>query len=157
MGKNSQTELGKQIAALPMRWDRKGVVSVLMVTSRDTGRWLMPKGWRMDGRKPWQAAEIEALEEAGAIGHIGSEKLGVYHYKKRLDRETYIECEVVVYPMFVEKLRKRWKERGERKRRWFTPRAAAKRVEEPDLAELLLSLEKKPHKLPAVKKLMGSV
>lgn len=149
--------LAEQIAALPMLWDKKGQLSVLMVTSRDTGRWVMPKGWRMDGKKPWVAAEIEALEEAGAVGYIGSDMIGVYHYQKILDDGEAIECRVSVYPMIVERLRKRWKERQERKRRWFTPRAAAGRVDEPELADLLQSLEKKPRKVPAVKALLKSI
>ena len=52
----------RQIAALPIRWDQTGKLRVLMVTSRDTRRWVMPKGWLMDGKTPWHAAEIEALE-----------------------------------------------------------------------------------------------
>lgn len=157
MGKTSAKASAKQIAALPLKWDDDGRVRVLMVTSRDTKRWVMPKGWRMDGKKDWRAAEIEALEEAGAVGHIGSEVIGAYRYSKRLGGGVSIRCKVMVYPMIVERLKKRWKERRERKRRWFTPKAAAKRVDEPDLAELLLALEKKPHKLPAVKKLLKAV
>ena len=56
-----------QIAALPIMRDKSGRLRVLMVTSRETKRWVMPKGWTMDGKKPWAAAEIEALEEAGAV------------------------------------------------------------------------------------------
>lgn len=148
---------GEQIAALPLRWDGKGRLSVLMVTSRDTGRWVMPKGWRMDGKKPWIAAEIEALEEAGAVGFIGSDVIGTYRYDKILDCGTALPCRVTVYPMIVERLRKRWKERQERKRRWFSPKDAARRVDEPDLAALLLCLATKPHKVPAVKKLLKAV
>ena len=159
MGGNRTTtdDIGRQIAALPMHWDRKGNLSVLMVTSRDTGRWVMPKGWRMDGKKPWVAAEIEALEEAGAEGHIGSDVIGIYHYDKILDDGSALPCEVTVYPMIVERLRKRWKERRERKRRWFTPRAAARRVEEPELSDLLEELSSKPKKVPAVKRLLKDV
>lgn len=150
-------EPAEQIAALPLHWDKKGRLSVLMVTSRETRRWVMPKGWQMDGKKPWVAAEIEALEEAGAEGHIGSEVLGVYHYDKRIGGGRVIPCRVTVYPMIVDRLRKRWKERDERKRRWFTPKAAARRVNEPELADLLLSLADKPRKVPAVKKLLKAV
>lgn len=144
-------EIGKQIAALPMRWNDKGDFRVLMVTSRDTGRWIMPKGWTMDGKKPWTAAEIEALEEAGAVGYIGKDVIGSYTYKKKLDDGSTLKCEVDVYPMVVEKLRRNWKERGQRKRRWFTAKAAAKRVSEPKLAKLLKSLSKKPAKQPVIR------
>ena len=144
---------GDQIAALPLHLDKKGKARVLMVTSRDTGRWVMPKGWEMDGKKPWRAAEIEALEEAGALGHIGREPLGRYQYAKILDDGTRLPVIVTVYPMIVDKLRRRWKERRERVRRWFSPKAAAKRVHEPDLAALLMQLHEKPLKTPQIRDL----
>ena len=150
-------EMGEQIAALPMRRDAKDEVKVLMVTSRDTGRWVMPKGWQMDGKKPWAAAEIEALEEAGAKGHIGSDMIGTYRYPKILDDGRIVPCLVEVYPMFVEKLLRDWKERKERKRKWFTPKAAAKRVDEQDLADLLMRLHKNPQKEPAIRKLIERI
>jgi 8-oxo-dGTP pyrophosphatase MutT (NUDIX family) len=145
---------GKQIAAFPMRWNKSGKFEVLMVTSRDTGRWIMPKGWTMNGKKPWAAAEIEALEEAGAIGQIGQEKIGSYTYKKKLGKNIAIKCDVDVYPMMVERLKSNWKERGQRKRRWFSVKSAAKRISEPKLAELLKSLEKKPAKQPVIRELL---
>lgn len=142
---------GEQIAALPIRRDDNGDISVLMVTSRETKRWVLPKGWIMDNKKPWAAAEIEALEEAGAEGFIASDELGIYHYDKVLADNKILRCRVRVYPMMVKNLKRNWKERDERKRHWFTPKAAAKRVHEPDLSELLLKLCKKPHKEPSVK------
>ncbi len=126
-----------QIAALPVRWDKNGKLCVLMVTSRDRGRWVMPKGWEMDGKKPWRAAEIEALEEAGAVGYVSKTAIGHYHYAKRLDNGKEIPCRVTLYPMVVEKLERRWKERKQRKRHWFSPKKAARLVEEKELAELL--------------------
>lgn len=144
----------EQIAALPIRFEKDGTIRVLMVTSRGTGRWVMPKGWTMDGKKPWRAAEIEALEEAGAVGEIGTEPLGDYGYLKKLDEGTSIPVQVRLYPMIVERLKKRWKERHERQRRWFTLKGAAKRVNEPELRALLLSLIKKPHKQPVIRKLL---
>ncbi|WP_425038304.1 NUDIX hydrolase [Primorskyibacter sp. S187A] len=137
----------QQIAALPVRWDKKGRLRVLMVTSRDTGRWVMPKGWLMDGKKPWHAAKIEALEEAGAVGFVSDQPIGTYHYKKRLSDGSKLRCEVTVYPMIVEKLKKRWKERKQRRRHWFSFSKAAKLVNERDLTDLLTKLAKKPEKL----------
>lgn len=147
-------KVGEQIAALPLRWEDDGSVRVLMVTSRDTGRWVMPKGWEMNGKKPWHAAEIEALEEAGAKGHIGEECIGTYRYPKILNDGRVIPCEVRVYPMVVEKLLRDWKERKQRTRKWFTPKAAAKRVDEQELADLLMSLHKKPAKQPVIRELL---
>lgn len=134
-------QIGAQIAALPLMRDKKGKLKVLMVTSRGTGRWVMPKGWEMDGEKPWQAAAIEALEEAGAEGYIGDELLGTYRYPKILKSGEIMPVEVRVYPMVVQKLRRTWKERKQRTRRWFSTKAAAKRVDEPDLADLIAGLE----------------
>lgn len=144
----------QQIAALPMRWTKSGKIQVLMVTSRDSGRWLMPKGWTMNGKKPWAAAEIEALEEAGALGHIGREVIGQYSYKKKLSNGHSLLCGVDVYPMMVERLKSNWKERAERKRKWFSAKGAAKRVSEPELAELLKSLAKKPAKQPVIREFL---
>ena len=112
-----------------------------MVTSRETGRWVMPKGWQMDGKEPWEAAEIEALEEAGAVGSILKEPIGQYMYNKVISDQSDIPCVVSVYPILVKKMKRDWKERRERKRRWFAPSSAAKRVWESDLRELLLSID----------------
>ena len=147
-------EIGKQIAALPMRWKKDGPFQVLMVTSRETKRWIMPKGWTMDGHKPWAAAEIEALEEAGAVGYIGEEVIGTYTYRKKLADGSFLKCEVDVYPMVVEQLKRNWKERDQRKRRWFSAKGAAKRVSEPKLEKLLKSLIKKPAKQPVIREFL---
>ena len=143
-------DIGEQIAALPMRRDDKGRVRVLMVTSRDSGRWVMPKGWEMDGKKPWRAAEIEALEEAGAKGFIARESIGTYRYPKVMADGRIVPCHVRVYPMIVEKLLRDWKERKQRKRKWFSPKAAAKRVAEQELSDLLMTLHRKPERKPVV-------
>ncbi|KIT16502.1 hypothetical protein jaqu_17300 [Jannaschia aquimarina] len=119
-----------------------------MITSRDTGRWVVPKGWTMKGVRPWAAAAIEALEEAGAKGHIAKDVLGTYSYDKRLDDGDTVSCEVDVYPMIVEKLKSDWKERDERVRRWFGVEKAADLVDEDELADLLKLLARKPKKVP---------
>ena len=116
----------RQIAALPLRLNGDAV-EVLMITSRDTGRWVVPKGWTMKSVKPWAAAAIEALEEAGAKGHIARDPCGIYRYDKRLDDGTSVPCRVQVYPMVVDKLKSRWKEKGQRVRQWF-PRRRGRRA-----------------------------
>jgi 8-oxo-dGTP pyrophosphatase MutT (NUDIX family) len=139
-----------QIAALPVHWDKNGKLRVLMITSRDRGRWVMPKGWQMDGKKPWRAAEIEALEEAGAVGFISNEAIGHYHYNKRLDDGTTLPCRVILYPMVVQKLKRRWKERKQRKRHWFSPRKAANLVEEKELSGLLREVAENRKTVPKI-------
>ena len=129
-----------QVGALPVREDEKGRLRVLLVTSRDTGRWVVPKGWPIDGLTDWTAASIEALEEAGAEGDVASEPLGAYPYAKRLDDGSTKPCEVTLYPLHVSRLRGRWKEMDQRERRWFAPKHAAKKVDEPELGRILQSL-----------------
>lgn len=149
-----QDDTGIQIAALPLRLDSKGDLSVLMVTSRETKRWVMPKGWRINAAKPWETAKVEALEEAGALGHVSNEPLGVYHYDKRLEGRQSVACRVTVYPMMVDKLKSNWKERDQRKRRWFGLCHAARLVEEPELAALLNALNRRPKSHVATQELL---
>ncbi|WP_281825868.1 NUDIX hydrolase [Jannaschia rubra] len=137
----------EQIAAMPLRWKGEKV-QVLMITSRDTGRWVVPKGWTMKDVKPWAAAAIEALEEAGAKGHIAREVFGTYSYDKMLDDGTAQPCRVSVYPMIVDRLKSDWKEKGQRKRKWFALTEAADLVDELELAEMLRRLSVKPRKAP---------
>ncbi len=146
--------VAEQIAALPLRFEGNKP-RVLMVTSRETRRWVMPKGWTMDGLKDWHAAKIEALEEAGAKGWVADQKIGSYIYNKRLSDGSKLKCKVTVYPMLVEKLKRNWKERGERRRHWFSLRRAAELVDEKDLAELLMKLNDKPKKQAKVRALIS--
>ena len=127
-----------QYAALPYRLS--GGLMVLLLTSRDTGRWVLPKGWPMKGKTPYSAARREALEEAGVVGPIARRSIGSFHYPKRLADGGTVTCEVHVYPLAVESQRKRWRERHERTQQWFTPEDAAQRVQEPELADLLRTL-----------------
>lgn len=129
-----------QVAALPIRTTKTGKVKVLMVTTRDGGRWVIPKGWQMKGETPWAAAHIEAQEEAGALGQICPQSLGSFHYRKRLRGGRKLRARVRVYPLLVEELMANWKESGQRKRKWFSVKAAAKRVREEELAALLAQL-----------------
>jgi 8-oxo-dGTP pyrophosphatase MutT (NUDIX family) len=145
---------GDQVAAIPLRWTKDGDLRILMVTSRDTGRWVLPKGWTMDGKKPWRAAEIEALEEAGVTGYISREALGDYTYDKRLPDGTSVPCTVRVYPMIVDKVKRDWKERKKRRRSWFSPEGAAEAVNEPGLTDLLAGLREEPRKQPLIRQLL---
>ena len=88
------TQRGAQIAALPLTLDKQGDVMVLLITSRDTGRWVVPKGWEMAGKKPWIAAGIEALEEAGVSGPVQNEPLGRYRYSKIMKDGSALRCDV---------------------------------------------------------------
>ena len=130
-----------QMAALPWRQSRNGGMEVLMVTSRVSGHWLIPKGWPMPGKSDPEAARIEALEEAGITGKISPIALGSYRYDKLRKDGTSIECTVTVYPLAVNEERKNWRERASRQRRWFPLEEAANKAYEPGLRALLGMLD----------------
>src|SRR5690349_19150028 len=132
---------GIQYAALPYRQRADGRVEVMLVTSRGTRRWVIPKGWPMKGRKPHAAAAREALEEAGLVGQVGREPIGSYRYDKRLKGGIAIPCRVEVFPLAVKSQRKRWPEKGERSAKWFSPEEAAEAVEESELRDIFRKLD----------------
>jgi 8-oxo-dGTP pyrophosphatase MutT (NUDIX family) len=126
-----------QFAALPWRIGSGGLREVMLLTTRETRRWTIPKGWPMKGRKPPEVASQEAYEEAGLIGQIvGQRPLGNFHYEKRLAKKAII-CEVRVFLFRVERQLEDWPEKDQRECRWFDAHAAATLVEEGGLAEIL--------------------
>ncbi|MCB6178838.1 NUDIX hydrolase [Rhodobacter sp. Har01] len=116
-----------------------GKARVLLVTSRDTGRWIIPKGWPMAGFVPAMAAAQEAWEEAGVEGRVDGASLGVYSYLKLRPAAKDVTCAVEVFPLRVDRLQRRYPERGERRRKWFAPEKAARKVGEPELRALILA------------------
>lgn len=113
---------------------------VLLITSRGTGRWVIPKGWPMEGRTLPGAAAREAWEEAGVEGRILHEEIGRYSYDKDQNKGFSVPVEVRVFPLHVEKCTKSFPEADERIRRWFTPNEAARMVAEPGLKKILRGL-----------------
>ncbi|SFK03279.1 NUDIX hydrolase [Celeribacter neptunius] len=127
-----------QSAALCWRKGKKGK-EILLITSRDTGRWIIPKGWPIAGLDGAGTAAQEAWEEAGVKpARIKRKPLGLYHYIKKLDNGVLAPVEASVYPIEVERLEKTFPEKDERTRRWLSPAQAAALVEEPELREMLL-------------------
>lgn len=126
-----------QSAALPWRRTAAGQVEVLLVTSRETRRWVVPKGWPIRGLRSFQTAAREAFEEAGVKGQMGKKKLGVFHYDKRLRSGRLQSVRVTVYPLEVKTESAAWPELGQRDKLWTGPQAAAELVQEPELAEIL--------------------
>ena len=125
-----------QYGALAYR--EKNGVEVLLVTSRESGRWVILKGWPMKHKTAAEAAAREAFEEAGVTCRVKDDALGAFRYRKRLKSGGAVECEVVVFPMTVGKEHSRWPEKHERKRRWFGIADAAAAVDEEDLTGLIL-------------------
>ena len=124
-----------QIAALVYRW-QADELEVLLVTSRETRRWILPKGWPVSGKTAAATAEQEADEEAGIFGRAGKKPLGRYAAIKQIG-EISLVCEVEVYPLHFAKQKQKWKERGERVCRWLAAEEAAATIAEPDLASII--------------------
>jgi len=131
---------GIQVAALPLRRSPAGQVAVGLITSRGTGRWVLPKGWPVPGVTLAEAAAIEAREEAGFVGEIEEDPIGHYQYQKILPAFRSILCEVQVFPLYVSEQLGVWRECKQRRVAFFWPEAAAECVDEPELAALLRTL-----------------
>ncbi|MBS8229152.1 NUDIX domain-containing protein [Vannielia litorea] len=132
----SKRGLRTQFAALCFRVE-KGETEVLLISSRTRKRWIIPKGWPMDGLSGAQAAAQEAWEEAGALGKSLPHSLGVYSYSKLSGPRKGLPCLVAVYPMQVTRLRRKYPECKQRKRKWFSLKKAAAKVSEPELRAIL--------------------
>lgn len=128
----------RQHAALPyVVYD--GNIEVLLLTSRDTQRWVIPKGWPKKRMTAYELAALEAFEEAGLEGQIEKEPLGCYHYVKRLKRDEEVLCRVDVFPMLVQTQLLDWPEKEQRNLSWVAPQRAAQLVDEKELSWLLRS------------------
>jgi 8-oxo-dGTP pyrophosphatase MutT (NUDIX family) len=116
----------RQIAALPYRIDDAGHASVMLITSRETRRWVLPKGNLIEGLDWHQAAAHEAYEEAGITGIPCPTPIGEYRYLKRRRNGTTRDVSVAVFPLAFLEQAGEWPEQDERETRWFSlPDAAA--------------------------------
>jgi hypothetical protein len=114
-------------------------IRILLVTSRENRRWVIPKGNPSSGVVAHAAAAIEAEEEAGVQGLVCPTPLGTYRYRKRQKNGASLMIDVDVFPLAVNRELDRWKEEGERERRWVSLPDAASMVDEPDLSDLIRS------------------
>lgn len=129
----------KQVAALPIRFDGEGRLRVLLVTSRETQRFIIPKGWPMKGCKDHRAAAIEAREEAGVIGRVHKKPVGSYNYWKRRDNHFDL-CRVKVFPLEFQRQLPDWREKSQRRGAWLLADEAADLVDDPGLIEIIRNL-----------------
>ena len=129
-----------QFAALPWRLV-DGQLEVLMITSRLSRHWLIPKGWPMRGKSNAQAAAREAFEEAGIKGVISPKPIGQYEYQKLVPEQAPILCRVDVFALMVEKELAKWPEAANRDRQWMPIAAAATVAFESGLAALLATID----------------
>ena len=114
---------------------------MLLVTSRETKRWVVPKGNLGAKTAPHAGAAREAEEEAGVRGRIAKDAIGRYSYLKRLDSGRTVKTRVVLFPLRVEMELDEYKEKAERERRWFPAGEAALLVDESDLAKLITGFQ----------------
>jgi 8-oxo-dGTP pyrophosphatase MutT (NUDIX family) len=133
---SQKRDVRSQFAALCYRV-QNGRVEVLLITSRRSKRWIVPKGWPIDEMTPAQSAAREAWEEAGVIGKPVDICLGLFSYRKVMEDAETLPCVAMVYPVKVKKLAKDYPEAGERKRRWVSRKKAAQMVSEPELSRIL--------------------
>jgi len=133
--------LNRQVAALPFIFVKKDLL-ICLITSRETNRWIIPKGWPKTNVANHQMAEIEAQQEAGLHGPISKSYLGTYIYKKKLHTFASVMCKVEVYPLHVTEQDITWPEKDQREIAWFTQEQAAQQVDEEELSQLLLMIKK---------------
>jgi 8-oxo-dGTP pyrophosphatase MutT (NUDIX family) len=129
-----------QYAALPYRLSGKSRTEVMLVTSRETQRWIIPKGWPQKGKAPHDSAAREAFEEAGVVGAVGKRAVGSFPYQKRLKNGVVTVCQVHVFPLRVRRQSKQWPEKEQREVKWVSAKEAAETVKEPMLSEIIRRL-----------------
>ncbi len=129
-----------QVAALCCREGKDGL-QVLLITSRDTGRWILPKGWLMEGKSAAEAAREEAWEEAGVKqAKLGSDPVGSFCYDKALDDGYSAPVDVQIFRLDVTEMSDIYPEARERRRKWVSPAQAADMVQEPELQNFFRAL-----------------
>lgn len=134
-----EKRLIRQYGVIPYRRGADGAIEVMLVTSRETRRWVIPRGNPISGLTGQQSAAREAFEEAGVEGAL-ADAIGSYAYDKR-KASGIVPAEVTVYPMAVSSVLDNWPERHERERRWFAPEDAAAAVDEAGLSALVIKVK----------------
>lgn len=129
-----------QVGAIPFRRGAGGRIEIMLVTTRDSQRWIVPKGWPIRGLKSHEAAAREAMEEAGLVGEIGTKPVGRYTYWKRRPND-FVLCKVRLYPLAVTEQLPSWPEQAQRRCQWFSQSDAADLIEETALAAIIRTLK----------------
>jgi 8-oxo-dGTP pyrophosphatase MutT (NUDIX family) len=137
LGREGRAAPKQQVAALPYRRRPDGSIEVLLVTTRGTGQWMVPKGWPMPGKSWPEAAAQEAWEEAGVRGAPSGRELGRFPHEKSNWLTGSLDCIVAVFPLAVSEELASWPERGERTRSWFGLDEAATKVQSRGLAGII--------------------
>jgi 8-oxo-dGTP pyrophosphatase MutT (NUDIX family) len=127
-----------QYGALPYRFTQDAELEILLLTTRQSKRWIIPKGWPIKGLRPAKSAAREAFEEAGVRGQVGAKSVGFFAYDKILDENgVLVSCEVRVFPLLVKRQSETWPEIEQRVVQWVAPDKALALIEEPELKALV--------------------
>jgi 8-oxo-dGTP pyrophosphatase MutT (NUDIX family) len=118
------------------------MVEVLLITSLNSKRWILPKGWPEPDLGPAENAAREAFEEAGVMGKISADPIGSYHYLKERKDGGGIPCRVEVFALAVTKQLDDWPEKNSRELAWLPLDQAAARITEPSLRQMLKDFRK---------------
>lgn len=130
-------QVRSQFAALCYR-RRKGRLQILLITSRRSKRWIVPKGWPIHAKTPEAAVLQEAWEEAGVSGHVTGGCLGVYSYTKEIRSDVPpVPIVALLYPVEVKARAKIFPEAGQRRCQWMSRKKAMKLVKEPELRRII--------------------
>ena len=100
-------------------------------------------------RRACDAAAREAGEEAGLNGAVSQREAGRYFYAKSVAGSDSVRCEVLVYPLEVDKVADKWKEKRQRARKWVAAAQAAEMVAEAELGRLILQFAADPRRVAA--------
>jgi 8-oxo-dGTP pyrophosphatase MutT (NUDIX family) len=119
--KSQKSAIRLQYGVLPFRWNKRNGLQILLVTSRETRRWIVPKGWPIKDLKPAESAAREAYEEAGIRWTVKARSIGSFLYDKRLaDPDMMVSCEVKLFALAVERQERDWPEKGQRDSKWVS-------------------------------------
>jgi 8-oxo-dGTP pyrophosphatase MutT (NUDIX family) len=138
----------RQVGALCYRWS-DDQIEILLITTRRTGRWMIPKGWPMKSRPDHEAAAREAYEEAGAVGQAQPHIIGNFVTKKMQSSGDYLPHRIDVYPLCVEEMHDNFPESGQRSRQWFQPAEAISKCDDAGLRKIIARIDKSPNLLAA--------
>jgi 8-oxo-dGTP pyrophosphatase MutT (NUDIX family) len=114
-------------------------IEIILVTSRQTRRWIIPKGNVDHGMSPHAAAAQEAEEEAGVLGKVSRDPLGSFTYDKYIVGGLCVSAKVAVFPLAVREVMDEWKESKWRRRKWFSVDEVNEAIQEPGLREIISS------------------
>jgi 8-oxo-dGTP pyrophosphatase MutT (NUDIX family) len=132
-----------QYGALPYRFTPMAALEILVVTTRQSRRWIVPKGWPIKRLTPSKSAAREAFEEAGVRGKIGARAIGNFRYKKAADGNgAEVDCEVKIFPLLVKRQSASWPESEQRVAQWVEPEKAISLIREPELKSIVAKFAK---------------